>query len=833
MFERFTERARRVMVLAQEEARLLNHNFIGTEHLLLGLIHEGEGVAAKALEQLGISLEAVREKVEETMGAPSTAAGGSPPFTPRAKKVLELSLREALQLGHNYIGTEHILLGLVREGEGVAARVLVDLGADLSRVRQQVIQLLSGYGSQKEGAAAAGGAQSGGSGQEAPSGSLVLDQFGRNLTQLARDKKLDPVIGRDREIERVMQVLSRRTKNNPVLIGEPGVGKTAIVEGLSQKIVANDVPETLRGKQLYTLDLGALVAGSRYRGDFEERLKKVLKEIRTRGDIVLFIDELHTLVGAGAAEGAIDAASILKPMLARGELQTIGATTLDEYRKHLEKDAALERRFQPIKVEEPTVAHTIEILKGLRDRYESHHSVTITDQALVAAANLADRYIADRHLPDKAIDLIDEAGSKLRIRRMTVPPDYKELENEIVRIRKEKEAAVGREQFDLAKKLADQEKAFLERKAAKEAEWKAEGVDLFDIVDEEVIAEVLSMSTGIPVYKLTEEETAKLLRMEEELHKRVIGQEDAIHALARSIRRTRAGLKDPKRPSGSFIFLGPTGVGKTELAKAVTEFLFGDSDAMIQLDMSEYMEKHTVSRLVGSPPGYVGYEEGGQLTEAVRRKPFCVVLFDEIEKAHPDVFNALLQILEEGRLTDSQGRTVDFKNTVLIMTSNLGTADLRKAAVGFAKTSEELTYERMKEKVNDALKNHFKPEFLNRIDEVIVFHELTKDEVTEIVDLMIARTRTQLEALGLGLELTQEAKYFISAKGYQPELGARPLRRAIQNLIDDPLSERILTKEYRAGEIILVDVADNQLVFRTIEGLEPPPAELAETGPAD
>jgi len=832
LFERFTERARRVMVLAQEEARLLNHNFIGTEHLLLGLIHEGEGVAAKALEQLGISLEAVREKVEETMGAPSTAAGGSPPFTPRAKKVLELSLREALQLGHNYIGTEHILLGLVREGEGVAARVLVDLGADLSRVRQQVIQLLSGYGSQgKEGSAS--GPSSGSGSQEAPSGSLVLDQFGRNLTQLARDKKLDPVIGREKEIERVMQVLSRRTKNNPVLIGEPGVGKTAIVEGLAQKIVANDVPETLKGKQLYTLDLGALVAGSRYRGDFEERLKKVLKEIRTRGDIVLFIDELHTLVGAGAAEGAIDAASILKPMLARGELQTVGATTLDEYRKHLEKDAALERRFQPIKVEEPTVAHTIEILKGLRDRYEAHHSVTITDQALVAAANLADRYIADRHLPDKAIDLIDEAGSKLRIRRMTVPPDYKDLENEIVRIRKEKEAAVGREQFDLAKKLADQEKAFLERKTAKEAEWKAEGVDLFDVVDEEVIAEVLSMSTGIPVYKLTEEETAKLLRMEDELHKRVIGQEDAIKALARSIRRTRAGLKDPKRPSGSFIFLGPTGVGKTELAKALTEFLFGDQDAMIQLDMSEYMEKHTVSRLVGSPPGYVGYEEGGQLTEAVRRKPFSVVLFDEIEKAHPDVFNALLQILEEGRLTDSQGRTVDFKNTVLIMTSNLGTADLRKASVGFAKTSEAVTYERMKEKVHDALKNHFKPEFLNRIDEVIVFHELSREEVTEIVDLMIGRTRSQLESQGLGLEITQEAKFFLAEKGYQPELGARPLRRAIQQYVDDPLSERILTKEFRAGEIILADLADGELVFRSMPGVEPPPAELAGTGPAD
>jgi len=827
LFERFTERARRVMVLAQEEARLLNHNFIGTEHLLLGLIHEGEGVAAKALEQLGISLEAVREKVEETMGAPTTAAGGSPPFTPRAKKVLELSLREALQLGHNYIGTEHILLGLVREGEGVAARVLVDLGADLSRVRQQVIQLLSGMGSTKEGAAAGAGAGPGG--QEAPSGSLVLDQFGRNLTMLAREKKLDPVIGRQTEIERVMQVLSRRTKNNPVLIGEPGVGKTAIVEGLSQKIVSNDVPETLKGKQLYTLDLGALVAGSRYRGDFEERLKKVLKEIRTRGDIILFIDELHTLVGAGAAEGAIDAASILKPMLARGELQTIGATTPDEYRKHLEKDAALERRFQPIKVEEPTVALTIDILKGLRDRYEAHHSVTITDQAIVAAANLADRYVSDRHLPDKAIDLIDEAGSKLRIRRMETPPDYKELENEIEHIRKEKDTAIDHQQYDLAKKLADQEKAFLERKAAKEGEWKKAGVDLFDVVDEEVIAEVLSMATGIPVYKLTEEETAKLLRMEEELHHRVIGQDDAIGALSRSIRRTRSGLKDPKRPSGSFIFLGPTGVGKTELARALAQFLFGDEAHMIQLDMSEYMEKHTVSRLVGSPPGYVGYEEGGQLTEAVRRKPFSVVLFDEIEKAHADVFNALLQILEEGRLTDSQGRSVDFKNTVLIMTSNLGTADLRRAAVGFAKSTEGVTYARIKEKVHEALKNHFKPEFLNRVDEVIVFHELSKDEVTQIVDLMIGRVRGQLEGQGLGLELTQAARLALAEKGYQPELGARPLRRAIQQLVEDPLAERLLWKEFRAGETIIVDWNGEEFVFSASEKLESPP-ELAGSG---
>ncbi|HEX5266860.1 MAG TPA: ATP-dependent Clp protease ATP-binding subunit [Acidimicrobiales bacterium] len=825
MFERFTDRARRVLVLAQEEARLLNHNFIGTEHILLGLIHEGEGVAAKALESLGISLEAVREKVEETIGPAGSATTGSPPFTPRAKKVLELSLREALQLGHNYIGTEHMLLGLVREGEGVAAQVLVNLGADLSRVRQQVIQLLSGYGN-KEGAAAGVGAQGQG---ETPSGSPVLDQFGRNLTQLAREKKLDPVIGREREIERVMQVLSRRTKNNPVLIGEPGVGKTAIVEGLSQKIVANDVPETLKGKQLYTLDLGALVAGSRYRGDFEERLKKVLKEIRTRGDIILFIDELHTLVGAGAAEGAIDAASILKPMLARGELQTIGATTLEEYRKHLEKDAALERRFQPIKVEEPSLSHTIDILKGLRDRYESHHSVTITDQALVAAANLADRYISDRFLPDKAIDLIDEAGSRLRIRRMATPPDYKQLEEDISRVRAEKEAAIEKQNFDAAKKLADQEKEKLERKTAMEAEWRSEGVDLFDVVDEEVIAEVLANWTGIPVYKLTEEETAKLLRMEDELHKRVIGQEDALKALSRAIRRTRAGLKDPKRPSGSFIFLGPTGVGKTELAKALAEFLFGDQDALIQLDMSEYMEKHTVSRLVGSPPGYVGYEEGGQLTEAVRRKPFSVVLFDEIEKAHPDVFNALLQILEDGRLTDSQGRSVDFKNTVLIMTSNLGTADMRKASVGFAKTTSAVTYEKMKEKVHEALKAHFRPEFLNRIDEVIVFHELSREEVTEIVDLLIRRVANQLDGQGFGFELTPAAKTLLAEKGYDPALGARPLRRAIQQLVEDPLSERILWKEFTVGETIIVDAEGDEIVFRAIQGIEPPPVEMAGT----
>ncbi|NNN13865.1 MAG: ATP-dependent Clp protease ATP-binding subunit [Acidimicrobiaceae bacterium] len=827
MFERFTDRARRVLVLAQEEAKGLNHNFIGTEHILLGLIHEGEGVAAKALESLGISLEAVREKVEETIGPPSGTTTGSPPFTPRAKRVLELSLREALQLGHNYIGTEHMLLGLVREGEGVAAGVLISLGADLSRVRQQVIQILSS--SQGRETANAGVGQSSGPEQQS-GGSPVLDQFGRNLTQTAREKKLDPVVGREREIERVMQVLSRRTKNNPVLIGEPGVGKTAIVEGLAQKIVANDVPDTLRGKQLYTLDLGALVAGSRYRGDFEERLKKVLKEVRTRGDIILFIDELHTLVGAGAAEGAIDAASILKPMLARGELQTIGATTLDEYRKHLEKDAALERRFQPIKVEPPSLEHTIEILKGLRDRYETHHGVTITDQALVAAANLADRYISDRQLPDKAIDLIDEAGSRLRIRRMTSPPELNGIDQELAKIRKEKDAAIERQNFDEAKRLVAKEKDKLDQKSALESTWKAQGKELFDIVDEEVIAEVLANWTGIPVYKLTEEETSKLLRMEDELHQRVIGQEEAIAGLSRAIRRTRAGLKDPKRPSGSFIFLGPTGVGKTELAKTLAAFLFGDESALIQLDMSEYMEKHTVSRLVGSPPGYVGYDEGGQLTEAVRRKPFSVVLFDEIEKAHPDIFNTLLQILEDGRLTDAQGRSVDFKNTVLIMTSNLGTADLRKASVGFAKTTEAVTYERMKLKVSEALKSHFKPEFLNRIDEVIVFHELSREEVTEIVDLLMTRVQKQLSAMGISLELTPEAKTLLAVKGYDPQLGARPLRRTIQRMIEDPISEKLLWKEFRVGETVVVDVVDGEIVFRTVEGLEPPPVEMAGTG---
>ncbi|MCU1573883.1 MAG: NDP-hexose 4-ketoreductase [Micrococcaceae bacterium] len=802
MFERFTDRARRVVVLAQEEARMLNHNYIGTEHILLGLIHEGEGVAAKALESLSISLDGVREQVQEIIGQGQQAPSGHIPFTPRAKKVLELSLREALQLGHNYIGTEHILLGLIREGEGVAAQVLVKLGADLNRVRQQVIQLLSGYQG-KEPVASGTGPQEG-----TPAGSVVLDQFGRNLTQAARENKLDPVIGRAQEMERVMQVLSRRTKNNPVLIGEPGVGKTAVVEGLAQAIVRGDVPETIRDKQLYTLDLGSLVAGSRYRGDFEERLKKVLKEIRTRGDIILFIDEIHTLVGAGAAEGAIDAASILKPMLARGELQTIGATTLDEYRKHIEKDAALERRFQPIQVQEPNVAHAIEILKGLRDRYEAHHRVSITDGALAAAANLAERYISDRFLPDKAIDLIDEAGARLRIRRMTAPPELKAMDEVIAEVKREKESAIDSQDFEGAASLRDKEQKLISERTEKERQWKSGGLDDVSEVDEELIAEVLANSTGIPVFKLTEEESSRLLHMEDELHKRVVGQNEAIRSISQAIRRTRAGLKDPKRPGGSFIFAGPTGVGKTELAKALAEFLFGEEDALITLDMSEYSEKHTVSRLFGAPPGYVGYEEGGQLTEKVRRRPFSVVLFDEVEKAHADLFNSLLQILEDGRLTDSQGRVVDFKNTVIIMTTNLGTRDISKSvATGFQSGTDTQTgYNRMRARVTEELKQHFRPEFLNRVDDVVVFPQLTQDEIIEIVDMFVARLEGRLKDKDMGIELTNAAKVLLATRGYDPAMGARPLRRTIQREIEDQLSEKILFGEIKAGDIVVVDV---------------------------
>ena len=808
MFERFTDRARRVVVLAQDEARGLKHNYIGTEHLLLGLISEGEGVAAKALETMEIKGEAVRASVIEIIGEGEKPVEGHIPFTPRAKRVFELSLREALQLGHNYIGTEHLLLGLLKEGEGVAAQVLTKQGADLAQVRQTVIQMLSGYQRGDEEGRESVGAGVGGSGGPERSNSAILEQFGRNLTQAARENKLDPVIGRRVEMERVMQVLSRRTKNNPVLIGEPGVGKTAVVEGLAQAIVHGDVPETIKDKQIYSLDMGSLVAGSRYRGDFEERLKKVLKEIRTRGDIILFIDEIHTLVGAGAAEGSIDAAQMLKPMLARGELQTIGATTNDEYRKYIEKDAALERRFQPVKVEEPSVDETVEILKGLRDRYEAHHRVIITDAAIQAAAELADRYISDRFLPDKAIDLVDEAGARLRIRRMTAPPELRELDEKIAEVRRNKESAIDDQDFEKAASLRDEESKLNEERKAKEAAWKGGESDEIAEVGDQEIAEVLAMSTGIPVVRLTQTETAKLLKMEDELHKRVIGQDEAVKALAQSIRRTRSGLKDPNRPGGSFIFAGPTGVGKTELAKALAEFLFGDEDALIQLDMSEFSEKHTASRLFGAPPGYVGYDEGGQLTEKVRRKPFSVVLFDEVEKAHPDIFNSLLQILEEGRLTDSQGRKVDFKNTVIIMTTNLGTRDINKGVLTGFQTADNSThdYGRMKSKVAEELKQHFRPEFLNRVDDTIVFPPLTKPEIARIVDLMIAKLAKRMEAQDMRLQLTDEARELLADVGFDPVLGARPLRRAIQREIEDALSERILFGELQPGQVVTVGV---------------------------
>ena len=807
MFERFTDRARRVVVLAQDEARSLNHNYIGTEHLLLGLITEGEGVAAKALESLDINKDAVRAAVIDIIGEGEKPVEGHIPFTPRAKRVFELSLREALQLGHNYIGTEHLLLGLLKEGEGVASQVLIKLGADLGKVRQTVIELLSGYQrNSDDGRESVGvGASSTGSGQ---TNSAILEQFGRNLTQAARENKLDPVIGRRTEMQRVMQILSRRTKNNPVLVGEPGVGKTAVVEGLAQAIVAGDVPETIKDKQIYSLDMGALVAGSRYRGDFEERLKKILKEIRTRGDIILFIDEIHTLVGAGAAEGSIDASQMLKPMLARGELQTIGATTSDEYRKYIEKDAALERRFQPVKVDEPSVEETVGILKGLRDRYEAHHRVIITDAAIQAAAELADRYVSDRFLPDKAIDLMDEAGARLRISRMTAPPELRELDERIAEVKRNKESAIDDQDFEKAAALRDEEQKLTEERKQKESSWRDGSREAIAEVGEDDIAEVLAMSTGIPVFKLTQTESAKLLKMEDELHKRVIGQDAAVKALAQSIRRTRSGLKDPKRPGGSFIFAGPTGVGKTELAKALAEFLFGDEDALIQLDMSEFSEKHTSSRLFGSPPGYVGYDEGGELTEKVRRRPFSVVLFDEVEKAHPDIFNSLLQILEEGRLTDSQGRKVDFKNTVIIMTTNLGTRDINKGVLTGFQSTENIThdYSRMKAKVNEELKQHFRPEFLNRVDEVVVFPPLDKEQIKQIVDLMIANLAKRMEAQDMKLQITDEARELLADRGFDPVLGARPLRRAIQRDIEDALSERILFGDILPGQVVTVGV---------------------------
>jgi len=835
MFERFTERARQVVVLAQDEARALKHNYIGTEHILLGLLREEEGLAARVLDSLDITVEDVRANVARIVGQGEEVTTGQIPFTPRAKKVLELALREALSLGHNYIGTEHILLGLVRENEGVAARILLDFDADAEKIRNEIIRMLSGPGRRSQSGGATAGAGAGAGSPESKKSSKLLDQFGRNLTKLATEGKLDPVVGRQTEIERMMQILVRRMKNNPVLIGEPGVGKTAVVEGLAQRVSSGQVPDLLKNKQIYTLDLAALVAGSKYRGEFEERLKKVMKEIALRGDIILFIDELHNLVGAGAAEGAIDAASILKPALARGELQTIGATTLDEYRKYLERDKALARRFQEVRVEEPTVEDSIQILRGLRDRYEAHHRIRITDEALVAAAELSSRYIQDRYLPDKAIDLIDEAASRMRIRTMSAPPAQRELEDEIERVRKEKETAIEGQDFEAAANLRDQERKLSNDKREAEESWsEGEGAAEQPSIGEEEIADIVSMWTGIPVFKLTEAETQKLIRMEEELHKRVIGQDVAIAAVSRAIRRARAGIKDPKRPSGSFIFLGPSGVGKTELARTLAQFLFGDDGAMIQVDMSEYMEKHSVSRLVGSPPGYIGYDEGGQLTEAVRRKPYSVVLLDEIEKAHPDVFNILLQVLEEGNLTDSQGRKVDFRNTIVIMTSNIGAATIAKNQnFGFSQADDESgqSYEDMKGKIMTELKRVFRPELLNRIDEVIVFHKLSREQILHIVDFMLNRLREQLEVHGVAIELTETAKELLVQEGYDPAMGARPLRRAIQRILEDPLADFVLAQQMQHGSTILVDRKEGtDEVSMDIVPPTPdaPPADLVE-----
>ncbi|PLS30153.1 ATP-dependent Clp protease ATP-binding protein [Bifidobacterium margollesii] len=840
MFERFTDRARRVIVLAQEEARALQHNYIGTEHLLLGLIREGEGVAAKALASKGVELDATRKQVEEMIGKGNAAPNGHIPFTPHAKQVLELSLREALQLGHSYIGTEHILLGLIREGEGVGTQVLIKMDVDLGDLRTAVIDLIRGGqngGEEGKGDLAnAGGVQN----KTSQTGSAILDQFGRNLTAEAAEGKLDPVIGRSEEIERVMVVLSRRTKNNPVLIGEPGVGKTAVVEGLAQKINAGDVPETLKGKQVYSLDLGSMVAGSRYRGDFEERLKKVLKEIKTRGDIVLFIDEIHTIVGAGSADGALGASDMLKPMLARGELQTIGATTTEEYRKYIEKDAALERRFQPIQVHEPTIAETIEILKGLRERYENHHHVTITDGALQAAAELSARYIQDRNLPDKAIDLVDEAGARLRIKRLTAPPELKQLDAKVAKVSADKDKAIKDQDFEKAAELRDKQEKLESERKEKEQSWREGESDVSMVVDEDVIAQVISSSTGIPVFKLTQAESKKLLNMENELHKRIIGQDDAVSALSRSIRRARVGLKDPKRPSGSFIFAGPTGVGKTELAKALAEFLFDDEDALIRVDMSEFSEKYQSSRLFGAPPGYVGYEEGGELTEKVRRKPFSVVLFDEIEKAHPDIFNTLLQVLDDGHVTDGQGRKVDFKNTIIILTTNLGSKDIAKSAnTGFSLgANTESSYQRMKDQVSSELKQQFRPEFLNRLDDIIVFKQLTEEQVRQIVDLDVKQLNDRLFERHMSLELSDKAKDLLAQKGFDPLLGARPLRRVIQRDIEDAISEKILLGELGDNEAVIVDAEGEGILGEfTFKGkplldAESAPAKTAADGEA-
>ncbi|WNS75581.1 ATP-dependent protease ATP-binding subunit ClpC [Bacillus sp. DTU_2020_1000418_1_SI_GHA_SEK_038] len=812
MFGRFTERAQKVLALAQEEAIRLGHNNIGTEHILLGLVREGEGIAAKALHALGLGSEKIQKEVENLIGRGQDASQ-TIHYTPRAKKVIELSMDEARKLGHSYVGTEHILLGLIREGEGVAARVLNNLGVSLNKARQQVLQLL--------GSNESGGHQ----GSSASANTPTLDGLARDLTAIAREGSLDPVIGRGKEIQRVIEVLSRRTKNNPVLIGEPGVGKTAIAEGLAQQIINNEVPETLRDKRVMTLDMGTVVAGTKYRGEFEDRLKKVMDEIRQAGNIILFIDELHTLIGAGGAEGAIDASNILKPSLARGELQCIGATTLDEYRKYIEKDAALERRFQPITVDEPTADESVQILQGLRDRYEAHHRVTITDAAIDAAVKLSDRYISDRFLPDKAIDLIDEAGSKVRLRSYTTPPNLKELELKLEDVRKEKDAAVQSQEFEKAASLRDTEQRLREQLEETKKSWKEKQGKENSEVTVEDIASVVSSWTGIPVSKLAQTETQKLLNLEEILHSRVIGQEEAVKAISKAVRRARAGLKDPKRPIGSFVFLGPTGVGKTELARALAESMFGDEDAMIRIDMSEYMEKHSTSRLVGSPPGYVGYEEGGQLTEKVRRKPYSVVLLDEIEKAHPDVFNILLQVLEDGRLTDSKGRTVDFRNTVLIMTSNVGAEALRRNKyVGFNIQDGEQDYKDMKGKVMEELKKSFRPEFLNRIDEIIVFHALEKKHLQEIVTLMSDQLTKRLREQDINLELTDAAKEKIAEEGYDPEYGARPIRRAIQKHIEDRLSEELLKGTVLTGQGIVIDVKDGEFVVETAK--EKPAATL-------
>lgn len=806
MFGRFTERAQKVLALAQEEASRLGHSGVGTEHILLGLVREGEGIAAKALVSLGLSSDKIQKEVEKIIGRGQGQVGGMA-YTPRAKKVIELSIDEARKLGHNYVGTEHILLGLIREGEGVAARVLSNLGVSLNKARQQVLQLLGGDVNDNSPES------------QQSANTPTLDSLARDLTAMARDGKLDPVIGRSQEIERVIQVLSRRTKNNPVLIGEPGVGKTAIAEGLAQRIVENEIPETLRNKRVMVLDMGTVVAGTKYRGEFEDRLKKIMDEIRQAGNVILFIDELHTLIGAGGAEGAIDASNILKPALARGELQCIGATTLDEYRKHIEKDAALERRFQPIMVDQPNVEDAIQILHGLRDRYEAHHRVKISDEALEAAVRLSDRYITDRFLPDKAIDLIDEAASRVRLRTHTQPPNLKELEEKLEEVRFEKESAVQSQEFEKAASLRDKEQKLREELEARKVEWQQNQVKKDTVVTAEDIADIVSMWTGIPVRKLAEEESERLMKLEEILHNRVIGQEEAVKAIARAVRRARAGLKDPKRPIGSFIFLGPTGVGKTELARALAEAMFGDENAMVRIDMSEYMERHTTSRLVGAPPGYVGYEEGGQLTEAVRRKPYSVVLLDEIEKAHPEVFNILLQLLDDGRLTDSKGRTVDFRNTIVIMTSNVGAQTIKKGgALGFT-ASREADYTDMKDRVMDELKRQFRPEFLNRIDEIIVFHPLAEEHIKEIVNLMAEDLRKRLQEHNIDFVLSEEAKAFLAKEGYDPIYGARPLKRAIQRHIEDRLSEALLTGTIQRGDKVNIDVEGDHLTVSKLEGV--------------